>query len=45
MQKFYEARKELNKAREPYKIHTKDENGKYITEYEKESMELKQKYS
>ena len=45
LQKFYEARKELNKAREPYKIHTKDENGKYISEYEKESMELKQKFS
>jgi hypothetical protein len=42
---FFEARKELNKAREPYKIHSKDRNGNYVTEYEKESMELKRKYS
>jgi hypothetical protein len=45
MEKFYEVRKEQNMKREPYKIHSKDENGNYKTEYEKESMMLKQKYS
>ena len=45
LEKFYEARKEQNKVREPYKIHTKDNNGNYVTEYEKESTELKNKYS
>jgi hypothetical protein len=45
LDKFHEARKEQNKAREPYKIHSKDNNGNYVTEYEKESSELKQKYS
>jgi len=45
MNKFYEARKEQNQVREPYKIHSKDVNGNHVTEYEKESMELKQKYS
>jgi hypothetical protein len=45
MEKFYEVRKEQNANREPYKIHSKDENGNYKTEYEKESMMLKQKFS
>lgn len=45
LEKFDEARKEQNKVREPYKIHTKDSNGNYKTEYEKESLELKKKYS
>jgi hypothetical protein len=45
LDKFYEARKEQNKDREPYKIYSKDRNGNYVTVYEKESMELKQKYS
>jgi hypothetical protein len=45
LDKFYEARKEQNKAREPYKIHSTDKNGNYVTEYEKESTDLKQKYS
>ena len=45
MEKFYEVRKEQNMKREPYKIHSKDENGNYKTEYEKESTELKNKYS
>jgi hypothetical protein len=45
MEKFYEVRKEQNVNREPYKIYSKDENGNYKTDYEKESMMLKQKYS
>ena len=45
MEKFYDLRKEQNANREPYKIHSKDENGNYKTEYEKERMILKQKYS
>ena len=45
LDKFYKARKEQNKVREPYKIYSKDENRNHVTEYEKESMELKQKYS
>ena len=42
---FHEARKRVNKNREPYKIHTPDENGVYRTKYEEKSVEQKNKYS
>ena len=42
---FYETRSEQNKAREPYKIHTPDKNGKYMTTDEPTSVEQKKKYS
>lgn len=42
---FLEVRKEQNKNREPYKIHSPDENGKYRTENEQKSVEQKNKYS
>jgi len=42
---FYETRSELNKGREPYKIHSPDKNGKYITTDEPTSVEQKKKYS
>ena len=45
LEEFYKARKEQNRNREPYKIHRKDSNGNYTTEFEKESSELKNKYS
>ncbi len=35
---FYEARSEQNKDREPYKIHTRDKNGKYTTTDEPTSV-------
>jgi len=42
---FYEIRSNLNKNREPYKIHTPDKNGKYKTTYDQTSVEQKRKYS
>jgi hypothetical protein len=42
---FYETRSEQNKGREPYKIHTPDKTGKYITTDEQTSVEQKKKYS
>jgi hypothetical protein len=42
---FYEIRSDLNKNREPYKIHTPDKNGKYTTSDEPRSVEQKNKYS
>ena len=42
---FLETRSEQNKNREPYKIHTPDKNGKYITTDEPTSVEQKNKYS
>ena len=42
---FYETRKEQNKDREPYKIHSPDKNGKYQTTDEPKSVDQKKKYS
>ena len=42
---FYEIRKEQNKNREPYKIHSPNENGNYKTTDELKSVEQKKKYS
>lgn len=42
---FYEIRSEVNKAREPYKIHTPDKDGNYMTIDEPKSVEQKKKYS
>ena len=42
---FHEIRKEQNKNREPYKIHSPDKNGNYKTTNELKSVEQKKKYS
>lgn len=42
---FYETRSEVNQAREPYKIHRRDEDGIYKTTDEEKSVEQKKKYS
>ena len=42
---FYEIRKEQTKNREPYKIHSPDEKGKYKTSNEPKSVEQKKNYS
>ena len=42
---FYKIRKEQNQNREPYKIYSRDENGKYQTSFEPKSLEQKKKYS
>lgn len=42
---FIAARKMINAKREPYKIHSPDENGIYHTRDEPKSAELKKKYS
>jgi hypothetical protein len=42
---FHEIRKEQNKNREPYKIHSTDKNGNYKTKFESKSVEQKKKYS
>ena len=42
---FHEIRKEQNKNRGPYKIHSPNENGNYITTDESKSVEQKKKYS
>jgi hypothetical protein len=42
---FNEARKKINKKRQPYKIHKPNENGVYKTENEPTSVEKKKKYS
>ena len=42
---FYEARKKINKKRQPYKIHYRNEKGVYVTENEPVSVEMKKKYS
>jgi len=42
---FLEIRKEQNKNREPYKIHSPDKNGKYTTKNEEKSVEQQKKYS
>jgi hypothetical protein len=42
---FHEIRKEQNKNRKPYKIHSPDKNGNYKTTYELKSVEQKKKYS
>jgi hypothetical protein len=42
---FYKIRKDINKNREPYKMHTKNKDDSYSEEYDKESIKLKEKYS
>ncbi len=42
---FYQARKEINSMREPYKISVPDQNGVYKTTYEPISVRQKKKYS
>ena len=42
---FHEIRKEQNKNREPYKIHSTDKNGDFKTKFESKSVEQKKKYS
>jgi len=42
---FYKARAKRNKKRQPYKIHTPDENGVYTTKDDPISTEKKKKYS
>ena len=42
---FIKIRKEQNNEREPYKIHSPDENGNYKTTDEPKSVEQKKKYS
>lgn len=42
---FFEIRKEQNQNREPYKIYSPNQNGKYQTSYEPKSVEQKKKYS
>jgi len=42
---FYKIRKVQNKDREPYKVHSPDENGKYKTSFEPKSVEQKKKHS
>jgi len=42
---FYKTRSEQNKDRTPYKIHTPDKKGNYITTDEPTSAEQKKKYS
>ncbi|MBA6157207.1 hypothetical protein H3Z83_11850 [Tenacibaculum sp. S7007] len=42
---FHKIRKEQNKDREPYKIHSPDKNGNYQTSFEPKSVEQKKKYS
>ena len=42
---FREARKNMNKNREAYKIHTPNKDGSYSVEIDKESLKLKKKYS
>jgi hypothetical protein len=42
---FHKVRKEQNKDREPYKIHSPDKNGNYQTSFEPKSVEQKKKYS
>jgi hypothetical protein len=45
LEQFKKIRAEQNKSREPYKIYTPDETGRYNLSYEKRSSELKEKYS
>ena len=45
MELFLKIRKEQNKNREPYKIHSPEKNGKYQTSFEPKSVEQKKKYS
>ena len=42
---FYEIRNKQNKDREPYKIHSPDKTGKYMTTDEPKSVEQKKKIS
>jgi len=42
---FFETRKNQNKDREPYKIHSPDKHGNYQTTDEARSVEQKKKYS
>ena len=42
---FYRIRKEQNKNREPYKIHSPDKNGNYKSTFDPKSSEQKKKYS
>ena len=42
---FHNIRKEQNQKREPYKIYSRDENGKFQTSYEPKSVKQKKKYS
>lgn len=42
---FHEIRKELNQKREPYKIYSTDENGKYKTSNDSKSVKQKKKFS
>ena len=42
---FRQARSEQNSGREPYKIYSPDQNGKYVEKDEPESVKLKKKYS
>ena len=41
---FYETRREQNKDREPYKVHSPDKNGEYKTTNEPKSVDQKKKY-
>ena len=45
LDEFRKLRAEQNKDREPYKIYFPQKDGKYKMEYEKQSNELKDKYS
>ncbi len=45
LDEFRKLRAEQNKDREPYKIYSPQKDGKYKMEYEKQSNELKEKYS
>jgi len=42
---FHKSRKEQNRDREPYKIHSPDNNGNYQTSFEPKSVVQKKKYS
>jgi hypothetical protein len=45
LQTFYDARKIMNKGREPYKIHSPNKDGTYSTSDDEQSLKLKKKYS
>lgn len=42
---FRRARSEQNRCREPYKVHSPDEDGKYTVSDEPDSVKMKKKYS
>jgi hypothetical protein len=45
LERFRLARARMNQQREPYKIYTSDESGKYSMRYDEESAELKRRFS